>query len=83
MSVFEKIKKINQYGREYWSARELSNLLEYSEYTKFKKVLEKAIESCKNSEYNDLDHFAQVSDMVEIGSGAKRKVLDYHLSRYS
>jgi len=83
LSVFEKIKKINQYGQEYWSARELSNLLEYSEFSKFKKVLDKAIESCKNSEYNDLDHFAQVSDMVSIGSGAKRKILDFQLSRYA
>ena len=83
LTIFEKIKKINQYEQEYWSARELSDLLEYSEFSKFKKVLDKAIESCKNSNYNDLDHFAQVSEMVDIGSGAKRKVLDYHLSRYA
>jgi len=82
-SAFEKIKHINEFDNEYWSARELSSLLEYSEFSKFKKVLEKAIESCKNSGYNDLDHIAQVGEMVGIGSGAKRNITDYHLSRYA
>lgn len=82
-SIFEKIKKINEFGQEYWSARQLSELLDYSEFRKFKNVLNKAIESCKNSGYNDLDHFAQVGDLVDIGSGAKRSILDYNLSRYA
>ncbi len=83
LSVFEKIKKINQYGQEYWSARELSDLLEYSEFTKFKKVLEKAIESCKNSNQSIENHYLQTGKMVMIGSNSEREreVIDYQLSR--
>ncbi len=83
VSIFDKIKKINESGIEYWSARGFSELLEYSEFSKFKKVLENAIVSCNNSGYKSLDHFAQVSEMVDIGSGAKRSIIDYHLSRYA
>lgn len=82
-SVFENIKKVNEFGREYWSARELSVVLDYSEFRKFKSVISKAKESCKNSDINDLDHIAQVGEMVDIGSGAKRSIIDYHLSRYA
>jgi DNA-damage-inducible protein D len=51
-------------------------------YRNFQKVLRKAIEACKQSGYSDLDHFAHVRKMVAIGSGAKRRVEDIHLSRY-
>jgi len=80
---FESIKKINQYGQEYWSARDLMSLIGYSEYRFFKNVIEKAIESCENSNISSSDHFEHVHDMVEIGSKAKRKVENYQLSRYA
>lgn len=70
-------------GFEYWSARNLSKLLEYSEYGKFLNPINKAKESCKSSGYDVEDHFAQVSEMVEIGSGAEREVEDYRLSRFA
>lgn len=82
-SPFEKIKKLSDEGYEFWSARDLSVLLDYSEYGKFKNALEKAKEACKNSGEDVLNHFAQVSDMVEIGSGAKREVEDVRLSRFA
>lgn len=80
---FEYIKKINTHGREYWSARELCKILEYTEYRKFLPVIEKAKLSCKNSSQLVNDHFAQMGDMVKIGSGADRTIDDYHLSRYA
>lgn len=70
-------------GFEFWSARDLSKLLEYSEYGKFLNPINKAKESCKSSGYDVEDHFAQVSEMVEIGSGAEREVEDYRLSRFA
>lgn len=82
-SPFEKIKRISEEGYEYWSARDLSKLLGYTEYRKFQNPIQKAIESCMNSGEQVYNHFAQVSDMVEIGSGAERKVDDIRLSRFA
>jgi len=82
-NIFEQIKKVNEYGQEYWSARDLYKLLGYTEYGKFLPSIERAKESCKNSGQNIDDHFAGVSDMVKIGSGAERTVSDYSLSRYA
>ena len=82
-NIFEQIKKINEYGQEFWSARDLYKLLGYTEYGKFLSAVERAKEACKNSNQKINDHFAQVSDMVLIGSGAERQIDDYHLSRYA
>lgn len=82
-SLFEQIKKLNEQGQEYWSARELYKLLGYTEYNKFTPAIERAKEACKNSGQKIEDHIADVSDMVLVGSGAKRSINDYHLSRYA
>ncbi len=82
-TTFESIKHINEYGKEYWYARELQVALEYKEWRKFSGVMDKAMNACNNSNINVLDHFAQADKMVEIGSGAKRKQVDYELSRYA
>ena len=81
-TIFENIKHIDEEGREYWLARELQLALKYKEWRKFYGVISKAIEACKNSDINTLDHFVQSDKMVEIGSLTKRKVIDYKLSRY-
>ena len=82
-TVFEQIKKFEENKNEYWSARELGKVLEYSEYRHFKPVIDKAREACKNSGYKALDHFEDVLGMVSIGSGAERKIDDVKLSRYA
>ncbi|MFA6537137.1 MAG: DNA damage-inducible protein D [Patescibacteria group bacterium] len=86
-NIFEKIKKINNYGQEYWSARDLYKLLGYTEYGKFVPAIERAIESCKNSGQAVADHFAGVSEMILIATGtvreAERRVDNYNLSRYA
>ena len=82
-TVFESIKHNNEIGQEYWSARELFVALEYAKWDKFLNVIEKAKESCKNSEQEIDDHFPQVAKMVTIGSGAVRDIRDLHLSRYA
>ena len=81
--VFEDIKHINEKGNEYWYARELMKILEYKEWRKFSKVIQKAMEACDGSNYHVLDHFVLKDKMVCIGSNTKRKIQDYKLSRYA
>lgn len=80
---FEEIKQVDDEGSEYWSARELAKLLDYSEYRHFTPVLERAKEACLNSGHNVDDHFEDVLGMVKIGSGAQRELKDIRLSRYA
>lgn len=82
-SLFESIKHINEYGMEYWTARELLKVLQYGEYRFFSKVIDKAIDACIASKNDVRDHFVHVHEMVNIGSSAKRRLDDYHLSRYA
>jgi DNA-damage-inducible protein D len=82
-TVFELIKKNDENGIEFWTARDLAKVLEYSEYRHFKPVLEKAKKACFNSGYKVENHFEDVLDMVEIGSGAIRKTENVKLSRYA
>lgn len=85
--IFEKIKHINKYGSEYWSARELYKLLGYTEYGKFIPAVERAKKACENSKQPIDYHFAHVSEMIKIAIGTEketsRAVDDYHLSRYA
>ena len=80
---FEDIKHIDEYGNEYWFARELQVALDYKRWDKFCNVIESAKIACENSNNAVLNHFSQVGKMVEIGSGAKRKQMDFKLSRYA
>ncbi|MDD2208375.1 MAG: DNA damage-inducible protein D [Bacilli bacterium] len=82
-STFEDIKHINEFGNEYWEARELQSVLEYTQWRNFVLVINKAKEACENSKNNASDHFADVSKMINLGKGAKKKVNDYRLSRYA
>jgi DNA-damage-inducible protein D len=82
-SLFESIKHINEYGQEYWTARELQPVLEYVQWRRFYETIDKAKEACKTSGGKVSDHFAEVGKMVDVGSGAKREVDDYQLSRYA
>ena len=81
--TFETIKHVNEYGEEYWLARELQPVLEYAQWRRFEEVIERARLACRNSGYDPEDHFADVGKMVELGSGAEREVRDVMLSRYA
>lgn len=82
-TVFEQLKRVDEYGNEYWSARDLSKVLEYSEYRHFLPVIARAKEACSNSGQLVEDHFEDILEMVPIGSGAKRKSESVKLSRYA
>ena len=80
--VFEDIKHIDEYGNEYWYARELQNALEYKEWRKFEGVIKKAEESCKNSNNIVEDNFVGSDKIVKTGVATKT-INDYKLSRYA
>lgn len=81
--IFENLKHVNEYGQEFWYARELQVALEYSQWRYLKEAIERAKTACTNSGQNMTDHFAEVRKMVEIGSNAKREIEDIALSRYA
>ncbi len=81
-SLFESIKHINEYGQEFWYARDLQIALEYTEWRNFSKVIDKAILACQNSGNDISDHFVDVNKIVEAGATSK-PVTDYELSRYA
>lgn len=80
---FEDLKKINEYGAEYWSAREIQPLLGYTQWRRFEDAIKRSITSCKSSGNEPFHHFAGVGKMIDIGKGGSRDVTDYHLSRFA
>ena len=68
---------------EFWYARELMPLLGYTRWENFDKAISRAMESCQSSGINISDHFREVTKMVSLGSGSKRNVKDYMLTRYA
>jgi DNA-damage-inducible protein D len=81
-NIFEQIRRVDENGNEFWSARDLGKVLEYSEYRHFIPVIDRAKEACKNSGQSVPDHFEDILDMIELGKGAKREVESIKLSRY-
>lgn len=82
-TIFEQIKEVDENGNEFWGARKLSKILEYSEFRHFLPVIERAKEACSNSDQPLQDHFEDYLEMVPIGSGAERKMESVKLSRFA
>jgi DNA-damage-inducible protein D len=81
--TFDSIRRVDDAGQEYWLARDLARVLDYSQYRHFLPVIERAKEACANSGQAVEDHIEDILHMVDIGSGAKRQVADVRLSRYA
>ncbi len=81
-STFESIKHLDEYGNEYWYARELQKALDYKEWRNFKKVIDKAITSANNSISNNKDWIVEVNKPIKTGKGKEELIQDYKLSRY-
>ncbi|WP_294395298.1 DNA damage-inducible protein D [uncultured Clostridium sp.] len=81
--IFENIKHINEYGQEFWYARELSEILNYVKWANFKTVIEKAKIACENSSISILEHFADVGKTSPMPNGGEKTIDDLELSRYA
>lgn len=80
---FESIKKVREDGSEYWSARELGEVLEYKKWENFSKVIDRAKLACQNSGFEIYEHFPEVRKTIKMPKNAVKEVLDYELSRYA
>ncbi len=81
--TFEDIKHIDENGIEFWYARELMSILQYSKWQNFEKILGKAKTSCENSDITVFEHFTDVSKTIKMPKGAEKTILDYKLTRYA
>ena len=81
--TFEDIKHIDENGIEFWYARELQLVLNYKEWRKFENVINKAKESCKNSDITVFEHFVDVDKTIKMPKGATKNIRDYKLTRYA
>lgn len=80
---FEDIKHIDKHGVEFWYARELIRVLQYSNWQNFEKIIDKAKISCQNSDINVFEHFIDVSKLSKRGNNAEVEINDYKLTRYA
>lgn len=79
---FEDIKHVREDGSEFWCARELAGVLDYTQWRNFQTVIKRAMIACENSGHNAVYDFAEVSKIVEAGAASK-PVIDYELTRYA
>lgn len=82
-SPFESIKQIDNDGNEYWFARDLQEVLEYSEWRNFSKIIEKAKNACKASGHIVQSEFVDTNKLVDVGANLQRSIQDIVLSRYA
>ena len=80
--MFEEIKHIDEYGNEYWCARELSKVLEYRDWRNFLKVLKKAKEACENSGIDVDVQLVEVNKLSKRNNNAVAIIQDFKLTRY-
>ena len=81
--MFENIKHIDEAGNEYWEARELMKVLEYSLWQNFHRIIKIAMDNCENSNYDISNHFIDINKMINLAKNAIREIQDYKLSRYA
>ena len=70
---FESIKHTDEEGREFWYARELQKILQYTEWRKFENVIKKAMESCENSNISSFEHFGGTDKTIKMPKGAEKR----------
>ena len=80
---FEDIKHIDENGVEFWYARELMPILQYSNWQNFEKIINKAKMSCQNSDISVFEHFTDVNKTIKMPKGAEKTIVDYKLTRYA
>ena len=80
---FEDIKHVDENGNEFWYAREIMTILQYSKWQNFKKIIDKAKIACKNSDISIKNCFTDIDKPIISGKGKKELIEDYKLTRYA
>lgn len=83
ITLFDSIRKENENGEEYWSSRDLSKILGYSDYRNFTSVISKAKIACENSNQIIQNHFVDVTEKVLIGYNVERQIDTVRMTRYA
>ena len=81
--TFEDIKHVDENGIEFWYARELMSILQYTNWQNFEKIIEKAKISCQNSDISVFEHFTDVNKLSKRANNAEVTIKDYKLTRYA
>lgn len=81
--TFEDIKHIDEFGTEFWYARELQKVLDYSDWRKFEGVIKKAEKACEKSNINASEHFVGADKLSRRANNANIAIKDYKLTRYA
>ena len=81
--TFEKTKQTDENGFEFWFARDLQGVLNYSKWENFSKVIDRAMLACKNSGLNISDHFPDLRKTIKMPKTAEKQVIAYKLTRYA
>jgi hypothetical protein len=74
-NTFERIKRVNESGAEFWSSRDFAQVLGYTDYRNFEVVVERARTACFNSGQRVEDHFVEINGMIAIGKGEQASLL--------
>ena len=82
-NIFEDIKHIDEFGNEYWSAKELMKVLNYRKWQRFAETIKRAMNACQNSNNETNEHFTRAGKVLKVGNNAEMRVLDYYLTRYA
>ena len=82
-NLFESIKHVNEYGQEFWYARDLQKILEYTEWRNFTKVIDRAKDACNGAGHEVSECFVEVNKTSEMPNGGTKQINDFMLSRYA